>query len=269
MSHFCFEGSGLVTTAQLLSPFKIFNFNGKRVVLRQEAGVCGGSNYYIDFGVKLLSEAMGVLKEQGKEIRNVLEAGVGRGIYLNFFATLPFVEELWGVDIIPQAVRLTAENLERNGVKKFRLFAEPVEETFKSAWKVDLIVHDLPLIPLPTAGYLPSSFSSMLGAGTGGRNFVDFMIKNSSKHLTKRGGLFFVQPSFIEGGKVRTKQLLEKNGFKPMLLKEKKKHLKETILTQNLKPFIEKSTGYRFPKDKEGEYFTLQAFLGVKQNKGL
>ena len=170
-----------------------------------------------------------------------------------------------GVDIAPQAVRLTAENLERNGVKKFKLFAEPIEETFKDSWKVDLIAHDLPLIPMAGSN-LPKHLKTMLGAGRTGRKFIDFMIKNSPPHLTEKGGLFFVQPSFVKEGKAKTMQEMKENGFKPLLLKEKKKHLDETILTQKLKPLIEKITGYKFPKDKKGEYFTLQAFLGIKES---
>jgi len=260
---FPFKNSAFLSTAQLFSPFKSFNFNGKTVLLKQEKGVCGG-NYYSDFGASVLPRALEKFSLLGKEIQSVFEAGSGRGVYLNFFGTIPSIKELWGVDIAPKAVRLTAENLERNGVKKFKLFAEPVEETFKSPWRVDLIVHDLPLIPLARNNFLPDSLRAIIDAGRTGRTFVDLMIKNSSKHLTWQGGLFFVQPSFIKGGKAKTRQLLLKNGFKPFLLAEKKKTLKETILTRKLKPFIEKSTGYSFPKDEKGCFFTMQAFLGIK-----
>ena len=151
-----------------------------------------------------------------------------------------------------------------NGAKSFRLFAEPVSETFREPWKVDIIAHDLPLIPLENDQSIPLGLRKMLNGGGGGRKFIDFMIRNSPSHLTNGGGLFFVQPSFVKGGKQATARLLRENGFKPFLLEERKKPLRETILTQKLKPFIEKRLGYLFPEDEKGSYFTMQAFLGIK-----
>lgn len=259
-----FSLDSVLSTAQVVVPSKTFHFNGRAITLRQEQGVCGAGDYYTDFAAEILPHAIAELAKDRKEISAVFEAGTGRGFFLNLFATLPSVKSLYGVDVNPKAVVLTGCNLQLNGVKSFRLFAEPVSETFKLDWKVDFIVHTLPLLPL--AGQeLPQEIRVIVDGGKGGRKFIDFMIRNSPNHLTKGGGLFFVQPSFAKGGKEKTIRLLRENGFKPFLLGERKKPLRETILTQRLKPFIEERLGYLFPEDENGHYFTMQAFLGVRE----
>jgi len=84
--------------------------------------------------------------------------------------------------------------------------------------------------------------------------------------LIKGGGLFFVQPSFINGGLDKTKKILTSRGFESFFVKERKKYLSETILTQSLKSTIEKSTGNKFFNDEKGDYFYLQAVLGIKSS---
>lgn len=256
----------IVTTAQIVTPQISFRFQGKKIIIKQAPGVCGW-NYYTEYGIGILPQALHRLRSQGNKLRQVLEAGLGKGVYLCVLGKQPSVKLLFGVDIDRKAVRLTKENLKTNGVQKRAIFrTEPIERTYRRKWQMDLIVFDLPLIPLPSIRFLPEPVWTFLGgAGPTGRRFIDFMIENSNQHLHRGGGLFFVQSSFIKGGFELTKQLLAKHGFEPKLIGQRKKYLNETILTHGLQPSIERSTGQKFSHDKHGDYFFLQAVLGIKK----
>lgn len=256
----------IVTTAQIVTPQISFRFQGKRIIIKQAPGVCGW-NYYTEYGVDVLLKALRLLRSRRNKLQKVLEAGLGKGVYLCVLGKQPSTKLLWGVDIDRKAVKLAKENLEINTIQKRMLFlTEPVERTYRRKWNMDLIVFDLPLIPLPSIRFLPEPVWTFLGgAGPTGRRFIDFMIENSHRHLHRGGGLFFVQSSFVKGGYELTKHLLIKHGFEAKLLGQRKKYLNETILTHGLQSSIERSTGQKFAQDKHGEYFFLQAVLGIKK----
>lgn len=257
-------GEAIFSTAQILHSHQTFQIGRRRVVLQQAPGVCG-SNYYIEFGATVLPKALAKLRRRGNPLTSAVEFGVGKGVYVTLLSTLSSMQQLWGCDINPRAVALTKENLRRNGAKRFRIVRESVERALQKSWQTDLIAFDLPLIPLASVKQVPRPLWPILvGAGKTGRRFFDLIIRSAAEHLHPHGGIFFVQPSFIKGGFERTQQYMQKHGLKPWLLAEKKKYVAETILTQNLRPAIEMTLQQKFPRDKKGYYFMLQAVLGIR-----
>lgn len=255
----------LISTAQILKQRQIFKFNKRRVTIQQSVGVCG-HNYYIDFGAAVLAKAIAMLPHHGRNVQSVAEFGVGKGVYLCLLSTLPSVQKLWGNDISYEAVILTRLNLQLNGAKNFQVVQESVQSALQRRWRSDFIAFDLPLIPLWSTRDIPADLKSILGgAGPGGRRFFDLVIENVHRHLHRGGGVFFVQPSFIQGGFRRTAALMHRHGLTPILLREKKKYLHETILTRRLRPLIEDSTRQKFSRDKRGYFFTMQAVLGIRK----
>jgi len=61
-----------------------------------------------------------------------------------------------------------------------------------------------------------------------------------------------------------TGRFRKEDDLQHQIVGEQRKHLSETIATASIRPHLEDRLGYRFKTDSEGDYFTLQAVLGVK-----
>ena len=60
----------LLSTAQILTSVKTMNFNGREILLKQQPGICGGGNYYIDFGAELMPRVLTFFGKSGKRIES-------------------------------------------------------------------------------------------------------------------------------------------------------------------------------------------------------
>ena len=60
----------LLSTAQVLTSFKFLSFNGQQILLKQQPGVCGGGNYYVDFGAELMPRVLAFFEGAGKRIES-------------------------------------------------------------------------------------------------------------------------------------------------------------------------------------------------------
>ena len=243
------------STAEIISNSKFF-FGGKEILIQHKKGVVG-QNYYEDFGIKHFHKIA-----SNPLCKSVLNAGVGKGLYLIAAMTLQNIKQGTGIDINPLAIQLTKNNLISNNItKSVILNVGDVKKYFKKKFVVDLIAFDLPHIPLPSDSDLSEELKRIIDGGPDGREYIDFMIKNSPKHLKKKGRIFFVEPDFSGS---RTFKLMKENGLIPKILARKKKHLSETITTKSKREYL-MSLGYRFKSDSKGEYFMMRAIYGVKK----
>ncbi len=258
------QPAGLVSTAQVGMPVQAYTFNHRRFTIRHIPGVCG-TDYFGDFGIFLLPAVLSNFASRRKPLSRVFEAGFGRGVFMAVLGSLPSVRAVRGVDINPLAVELARYNLAQNGITNYQIAREDVRKTFRGNWSSDLIISMLPMIPLPSRNVLPLSVRKIVDGGKDGRKYVNFLIRNSKVHLSKGGALYLVHPDFIQGGGELTQKLMISCGLEPVLLGEKKKYLSETILTKSMRPYFEKTLGYTFRRDSHGEYFLMQAWLGIKK----
>ncbi|MFC1755553.1 YkgJ family cysteine cluster protein [Thermoproteota archaeon] len=250
-----FEGC----TADIPGSPKMYGFGKNNIIIRSIPGVIGSHNYYADLGISHLYPIA-----SNPDYRSMFEPGIGRGFYITGIMSLPNMREGTGIDINPRAINLTYFNLKLNHVKGFiDLDIADVREYMKKDFTVDLIVFDLPLIPIPPDYDMPNQLKTMIDGGPDGRKYIDFMIENSGPHIRKRGTLYFVQPDFSDG---RSLDMLADNGFEPRIIAEKPKAINSTITTSSVRHHLEDNLGYRFRNGIDGECFLLQVIAGVKKH---
>lgn len=241
----------MATSTAELKP-QVYTFQGKRLKIAFDPKVCG-YNYYLEFGIENLNKALAYLHSP----IDVAELACGKGVYLTALSQLYSVKRLLGVDVNPKAIVLTRKNVG----KKATLLQEDFQDTLTRIWKADLITFDAPLIPLPPEAKLSKATKLMIDGGPNGRRYINQILYQIDSHLRFNGGVYFVQSSFV--GLSETLRILASRQLSPYVIAEKKYYLKDTITTRKYKKWIEQF--YTFPVDKQGEFFQLQAILGIKK----
>lgn len=133
----------------------------------------------------------------------------------------------------------------------------------------DLIIGEMPFIPVDPAAqekYIAQGHHSEIlniSGGADGRHFIDIMITQSAPLLNRGGSLVFIQPSFV--GVSQSLDLLAQHGLEGSVFFKKPWMLHHTKFTQSNRGYIEKMTGYSFPKNDHGEsYFEITMIKGKK-----
>ncbi|MGM5483308.1 MAG: hypothetical protein ACQER9_00135 [Nanobdellota archaeon] len=246
----------VVSTAQVQKGKSYYGLGKKIIDIEDSEKVVSGSNYYADFGIRHLLEIA-----KNPQYENAFEPGTGRGFYFVGVMSLPNMKFGRAVDLNPRAVNLTKKNLWRNNIEKpVDVQVQDCFEYMKKDFRTDLIMVDLPLIPVPKDEKLPYGLRRIVDGGPSGNRNLKKIINNSPYHLNENGSLFFVTSDFINHDIF---DLMTENNLEPHLMGRKKKHLDETKLTSKLRSHIEEHLDYRFKKDNKGLYFLLEAVKGV------
>ncbi|MBF0619687.1 MAG: methyltransferase [Candidatus Omnitrophica bacterium] len=248
-----------------------YDLGGKKLVIYQEDGVVKG-NYYVDFFVQQLPSIMEKLRKESSPLGSVLELGVGRGVLMNGLGILTDERtKLSGVDRNERAVALTRRNAAVNALAdRVDIRVGTSFEPFMSEKKkFDLIVFDLPMIPVDREKYgnrLQENVFSIIDGGPDGRENIDKLARTSRDFLNEGGSIFFVQPDFL--GEQKTIRAYREQGYDVEVIARQKKFLSETIFTNDNKEYIEKVGNYTFLKDEQGRYFFDMLVIHAKKSIG-
>lgn len=229
-------------------------------------------DYYKDQLVQCLPELMSELLSDKSSIR-VLDMATGHGYTLvilsDYYAK--YVEQIVAYDINPGAVELARLNADRNGCPKHKIDFRigSLYDPLSDNEKFDLIISALPPVPVR-----PEELEKMpedvrvhhwvdSTAGETGRDLLDGMLENASKHLNKNGVVVTAQADFQNATK-HTLEIMKKSGMMGSRIGEARGvKVKDTKLTLNRRDHI-RALGYQFTLDEEGnEQFFVEVYKGT------
>ena len=244
--------------------------NGVHYPIGQEAWSIK-TDYYLDTFVHYLPNIIAALQQSGNEVKRVLEIGVARGVLSIGIALLTDDDtQIIGIDIEEKAHALVTQNALTNGVQhKIEVRIGDMFTPVRPGETFDLIIGELPIIPvdpIKQQQYIAEGYASEIlniSGGANGRDFVDALIAQGAAFLNPGGAVVLIQPSFI--GVEETLQRCAHAGLQGTVLVSKAWRLDDTKFTRNNKEYIERTTGYIFPKNSAGEdVFFLTIIKGVK-----
>lgn len=257
-----------VSTASLGSSYHAAKFRngGEFIILQGEHNT--KTNYYLDLFIYHLEDILIDLKISGNPLNNILELGAGRGILSVGIALLtPNETKIVGVDIQEEVLDIIKKNARLNSVDaKIEVRQGDLFSPIHDSEKFDLIVFDLPLIPVDPVKYkvqLSSNNSEFINinGGPDGRYFIKKVILQAHRYLTSNGVLLFTQPSFTNIN--YTMDLLANNNFRGSVVASKDKLLEETQFTMENRKYIETTCGYVFQNNLEGRpIFSINILKG-------
>ncbi|MFP4116963.1 MAG: HemK2/MTQ2 family protein methyltransferase [Candidatus Aenigmatarchaeota archaeon] len=155
------------------------------------------------------------LREEVEEGDRVLDLGTGSGI-LSFIAA-EVCEEVVGVDVNENAVRLARENASRNGFENVEFLASDLFEEVKG--KFDLVVFNAPYLPGGAEGEDVEGSEQWLGGETG-REIVARFAEGLENYLNEDAKALLLVSSLTDPEEVI--HLFKEEGFEVKVAKEKK-----------------------------------------------
>ncbi|MGF1527703.1 MAG: 50S ribosomal protein L11 methyltransferase [Candidatus Competibacterales bacterium] len=230
------------------------------------------NDYYSNTLIYHLDEILTHLKTRdGNPVERILELGISRGSQSIGIALLTSpATRILGIDIDPQAAVWVGQNATLNGVaERIAVRIGDMFTPLAQDERFDLIFGTMPInavAPEERQRYRAEGFDidlDNIDGGDDGRYFIDLMIRQAAPHLTPRGSLLFIQPSFT--GVDKSLALMAEHGLVGEILVEREWKLQDTLYTYNHRHYIERACGYRFPTNDQGdEVFYLVILKGRK-----
>ncbi|MFZ4657753.1 MAG: methyltransferase domain-containing protein [Caldilineaceae bacterium] len=244
--------------------------SGRQFPIRQEEWSIK-ADYYLDTFVYYLEDIIAGLRASGNPLRRVLEIGVARGVLSIGIALITGDQtHLVGIDIEEKSKELVMQNATNNHVtERIEVRIGDLFEPVLPDEKFDLIFGELPLMPIDPEEqrlFLEQGHASEIlniSGGADGRYFIDALIRQGSQYLNAGGAILVIHPSFINAQK--TLDMMAEVGLSGEVLVSREWLLRDTKFTRRNKPYLEKTHGYTFPINADGEeLFYLQIIRGSK-----
>lgn len=212
------------------------------------------SSYHADLFLETLPQLINSYeKRTNKKIKRACETGTARGTVAVAMALANPQAKITAIDFLDKYVALAKENAGLNCVSD-RFKAQQGDVLSSCQGQYDILISTLPSMITMEENFKQldqDSFIEISGGFTGNELILKF-IEQAKNYLSDQGEIWLTMFDFSHLDEVL--QAMQKNGFKPTIVAQKRKYLNETKRTQAMKPFIEK-TGYRFQTSADQRLF--------------
>ncbi|MEM4166300.1 MAG: class I SAM-dependent methyltransferase [Candidatus Bilamarchaeaceae archaeon] len=158
-----------------------------------------------------------LLAKYAKKLKGkILEVGCGSGIVALECAAADKKNIVEGVDINPEAIKISRENAKLNNIKNIRFYESDLFQNVKG--KYDFILFNPPYLPTKEEEKIKSKLNYAFDGGKNGLETLSKFVRKVKKYLKKDGTVYLIASSLC--GIDEVKKLLNKNGFKVDVIEE-------------------------------------------------